>query len=186
MSSEVIQENLTTYIEELYHYLDEFIDFTRKYNENINLTFEISRDIKKSSSELINIRDAFMHYILYYEAEESNDYESALEQRYHILEHGRRAVKDQIVFFCQEILTNDLLEWLFELEKSGKYPQATEATRRLMHEVKNTVLRIRVSNANGAKITTDSMENVIEKLKEKHIEFSERYYPIIKEVCYNN
>lgn len=186
MSNNLIQEEVTTYIENLYHHLDSFIDFTRRYNEDIILTFGISRDTKKSSSELINIRDAFMHYILYYEAEENKDSETALEQWCHILEHGQRAAKDQVVFFCQEILTNDLLEWLFELEKNGKYPQATEATRKLMHEVKNTVLRIRISNANGIKITEDSMENVIKELKEKHIKFSKMYYPIIKEVCYNN
>lgn len=185
MSNKLIQEEVTAYIENLYRHLDSFIDFTKRYNEDISSTFGVSRDTKKSSSELINIRDAFMHYILFYDAEEDKNSEKALEQWCHIYEHGQRAAKDQVVFFCQEILTNDLLEWLYKLEKNGEYPQVAEATRKLMHEVKNTVLKIRISNANGIKITADSMENIIMELKEKHIEYSKLYYPIIKEVCYS-
>lgn len=185
MSNKSIQEDVTAYIENLYHHLDSFIDFTRRYNENIISTFGVSRDIKRSSSELINIRDAFMHYILYYNAEEKKSSEKALEQWCHISEHGQRAAKDQVVFFCQEILTNDLLEWLYKLEENGEHPEVAEATRRLMHEVKNTVLRIRISNANGIEITAASMEDIITQLKDKHIKYSELYYPIIKEVCYN-
>ena len=54
-----------------------------------------------------------------------------------------------------------------------------------MHEVKNTVLKIRISNANGIQITETSMEKIIKELREKHISFSRLYYPIIKKVCYD-
>lgn len=184
MSNKPIQDEVTKHIEDLYHHLNDFILFTRHYNQGINKSFGISREFERSSSELINIRDAFMHFILYFEAEERQNAEKALEQWHYILEHGQRAVKDQFVFFCQDILEHDLQEWLNALEKSGNHADAVKATRVLMHDVKNTILRIRISSANGIRITDQKIKKVIDELSIKHIDFQKRYYPVIKEVCY--
>ncbi len=179
-----VQNEMTMYIENLYCHLNLFIEFTERYNRGISENFGIKKEERKSSSELINIRDIFMHYLLYYEAEERALSADSLEQWYYILEHGQRAAKDQVIFFCQEILIKDLLYWLNKLESNGRHLQAIKATRKLMHEVKNTILKIRISSANGIRITENDMKDVIMKLQMAHIEYSKTYYPIIKKVCY--
>ena len=95
----LVQEDVTNHIKNLYYHLNDFIEFTTRYNLSIQEEFGIKRDLSKSSSELINIRDAFMHFILYYDAEKREDTEKAKEQWYYIIDHGQRAAKDQFVFF---------------------------------------------------------------------------------------
>lgn len=186
MASLPVQDEVIKYIKDLYQHLSAFMQFTVRYNTARNEKFGTSLELKRSSSELVNIRDIFMHFILYCEAEESKNSEKALEQWCYINEHGQRAVKDQFVFFCQNILVEDLQEWLKKLELNGQYPHVAKATRVLLHDVKNTVFRIRISSANGIRITDQRLKISIKKLSEKHIQYQNEYYSIIKEVCYSN
>lgn len=177
-----VQIEVVRHIEKLYYHLDSFMQFTRQYNEGKSKVFGTGNKFERSSSELINIRDSFMHFILFYEAGEKGSPEQEKEQWNHIQEHGHRAAKDQFVFFCQKILEKDLQEWLRLLEKDGRYPEAIKATRKLMHEVKNAVMDIRTSSANGIRITDARIKKSISNLEKQQKEYCEKYYVLIKKV----
>ncbi len=179
---ENVQIEVVRHIEKLYYHLDSFMQFTRQYNEGKNKIFGMGNEFERSSSELINIRDSFMHFILFYEAVEKGDSEQEKEQWNHIQEHGNRAAKDQFVFFCQKILEKDLQEWLLLLEEDGQHMEAVKATRRLMHEVKNAVMDIRTSSANGIRITDVRIKKTISNLEKNQKEYCEQYYGLIKKV----
>lgn len=177
---EDVQIEVVQHIKKLYYHLDSFMQFARQYNEGKNKIFGKGNEFERSSSELINIRDSFMHFILFYEAGENGNPEQEKEQWNHIQEHGHRAAKDQFIFFCQKILEKDLQEWLLLLEADGQYLEAAKATRRLMHEVKNTVMDIRTSSANGIRITDMNIKNSIANLEKNQKKYCEQYYGLIK------
>ena len=182
MSDKELRVEVIQYIEKLYRHLNSFMQFTRQYNESKNEVFGTGHKFERSSSELINIRDSFMHFISFYEAGENHSPEQEKEQWNHIQEHGYRAAKDQFVFFCQHILEKDLKEWLQLLEKDGKHPDAVKDTRKLMHEVKNAVMNIRTSSANGIRITDAGIRDLISVLQKRQTEYSQKYYSVIKKV----
>lgn len=182
MHDEELRIEVVNYIEKLYCHLNSFMQFTRQYNESKNEVFGTGSEFERSSSELINIRDSFMHFISFYEAGENNSPEQEKEQWNHIQEHGHRAAKDQFVFFCQKILEKDLQKWLCLLEEDGQHPEAIKATRKLMHEVKNAVMDIRTSSANGIRITNVEIKKSILNLEKSQKEFCKRYYGLIKEI----
>lgn len=93
---EDMQIEVVQHIEKLYYHLDFFMQFARQYNEGKNKIFGVGNEFERSSSELINIRDSFMHFILFYEAGENGNPEQEKEQWNHIQEHGHRAAKDQL------------------------------------------------------------------------------------------
>lgn len=73
-------------------------------------------------------------------------------------------------------------EWLRLLEKDGRYSEAIKATRKLMHEVKNAVMDIRTSSANGIRITDVRIKQSISNLEKQQKEYCEKYYELIKKV----
>ncbi len=188
MASVPKREEVTNYIEDLYRNLCGFIRFTEQYDKAKHECLGIpdsASGFKRSSSELINIRDIFIHFILYHEALQDGLDDLAIEQWNCIKEHGQRAVKDQFVFFCQNILEEDLQKWLTTLESNGKYEEAAKATRRLLHDVKNIVLKIRISSARGIRINGGDISSHILALSNNHVKYKNEYYPIIREVCYS-
>ena len=122
MDSCFCPEDVSTLIMNTFKYLNDVHEFIVTHETNsITIINDPSYKYirKESTSEIINMRDVLIHYISYYRAYEDQNPNECREQFAFIVEHLQRGMKDQLIFFFQEILLLDLKKWKEIAEKSG-------------------------------------------------------------------
>ena len=167
MDSCFCPENVSTLIVNTFEYLNDVHEFIVFHEKNSKVIINDSSYIyirKESTSEIINMRDVLIHYISYYRAYKDKNFKECGEQFAFIVEHLQRGMKDQLIFFFQEILLLDLKKWEEIAEKAGNIALSQEIFR-LIQKIKNTILTIRVSNANGIKIVDKEIRDIFKDIR---------------------
>lgn len=171
MGSSLCPENVSTLIVNTFQYLNDVHDFIIFHEKNSKALINDSSNIfirKESTSEIINMRDVLIHYISYYRAYKDSNISECGGQFAFIVEHLQRGMKDQLIFFFQEILLLDLKKWEDLAKDAGNIDLSYEIFR-LIQKVKNTILIIRVSNANGIKIVDKDIRNIFSDIKSDYV-----------------
>lgn len=122
-----------------------------------------------SASLYLNIRDAMFHFKAMYEAED----EECIYRNYcNLKEHIIRGEKDAIISYAQEVI-----ERIMDIVDSMDYLRFSEsdkkALQKLLHEIKNTILLIRLSGIDEYNKLSKSLTDVWRELANNTVKIKE-------------
>ncbi|MCL2184253.1 MAG: hypothetical protein FWB86_00130 [Treponema sp.] len=129
--------------------------YNQKFNENVAVL-----------SPHLNFRDAVFHYQKMYEAAISNDNEYFMKQYTCITEHLNRGLRDFAVYLCFKYYVA-ILHKMLEL-KSDISKELLPKLRHIYHDLKNIVVKIRISGQEMPKQKTtedDWLKDMIKSIK---------------------
>lgn len=128
--------------------------------------------IALTASLFLNIRDAMFHYKALCDSAETDE-ENCIKQYYNLKEHLLRGKKDAVILQAHTVCdaVRSMMQQKNYQEKFS--PEELKQVKKLVHAVKDVILRIRIAGTELSEDTTFSIEEVWEEVVSCTIEITE-------------